>query len=380
MNCTIMYWRDRHSHLRGFRRVSVSPAVWKMICIIAGIALILVVVYFGPIFLVHQQGGLSAAEHLKATNDARTSLAAVATAAGLAVGLFFTARTFMLSRTAQNTDRYQAAIRQLGDECLTVRIGGIYALEELARDAAWKRQTISDVLVSFISNTKAEYRSLPADIQAALTVLARRLRGAPLRPVDLSGAILTGADLPENAQLQRAQLKGTQLRDAKLADACLQYAVMQHAKLPGADLSNANLRHADLTDADLHNARLYHAMMQHAKLPGADLSNANLRHADLTDADLTDADLTDADLDGVTWTGQTTWPSGNADQVRACSREIRPGLYRVSQGSGCASTVGPSATPTPGAAPGTSARRPPAAPPAPGRAAGVDQQRNGQWR
>ena len=92
MNCMTMYWRDRHSYLRGLRKVSLNPAVWKSIYIVAGIALILVVVYLGPIFLVPQQGKLSAVDRLKATSDARTSLAAVVTAAGLAVGLFFTAR------------------------------------------------------------------------------------------------------------------------------------------------------------------------------------------------------------------------------------------------------------------------------------------------
>ena len=295
MNCMTMYWRDRHSHLRGLRKISVNPAVWKMICIVAGIALILVVVYFGPIFLAHQQGNLSAVDRLKATSDARTSLAAVVTAAGLAIGLFFTARTFMLSRTGQNTDRYQACIKQLGDECLTVRIGGIYALEKLAQDAAWTRQTISDVLVSFIcSNTKAGYLSPPADIQAALTVLGRCAPGVPLRPLNLSGAILTGAHL-QGAQLKGAQLKETQLQDAELTDACLQRAAMQDAKLPGADLSNANLKNADLTNADLRNAKLYQTDFDKATLSGCYLAGCDLSSArNLSESQCADARLTDS--------------------------------------------------------------------------------------
>ena len=38
-------------------------------------------------------------------------------------------------------------------------------------------------------------------------------------------------------------------------------------------------------------------------------------------------------LVGVVWTEETAWPPGIADQVRARSRAIRPGVYRVCGGS-----------------------------------------------
>jgi hypothetical protein len=36
---------------------------------------------------------------------------------------------------------------------------------------------------------------------------------------------------------------------------------------------------------------------------------------------------------GVIWDETTAWPPGIADQVRAASQEIRPGVYRVGGGS-----------------------------------------------
>lgn len=55
---------------------------------------------------------------------------------------------------------------------------------------------------------------------------------------------------------------------------------------------------------------------------------------DASGADLSAVDLTDISvLVGVVWTEETAWPPGIADQVRARSREIRPGMYRVCGGS-----------------------------------------------
>ena len=46
-----------------------------------------------------------------------------------------TARTFELTERGHLTDRYAKAIEQLGDDKLDVRLGGIYALEQLATDS-----------------------------------------------------------------------------------------------------------------------------------------------------------------------------------------------------------------------------------------------------
>ena len=48
------------------------------------------------------------------------------------------------------TDRYTKAIEQLGSNKLDVRIGGIYALERVARDSARDHPTVMEVLSAFI--------------------------------------------------------------------------------------------------------------------------------------------------------------------------------------------------------------------------------------
>ena len=84
------------------------------------------------------------------------------------------------------TDRYTKAIEQLGSDKLDVRIGGIYALERVARDSARDHPTVMEVLAAFIREHSHEQwppsdpggqeqaRSTRPDVQAAVTVVGRR--------------------------------------------------------------------------------------------------------------------------------------------------------------------------------------------------------------
>ena len=140
---------------------------------------------------------------------------------------------------------------------------------------------------------------LAADYLAELNQRRLDLRGKDLSGKDLSGADLYGRDL-----------RGVVMRDANLT---------------GANLGNADLNSADLNRADLRRARLRGALLGGARLGGADL----------TGADLTGAHLSDADLTAVLWSDTTQWPTGVAEDLRARSDEVQPGVWRVA-GSGSA--------------------------------------------
>jgi Pentapeptide repeats (8 copies) len=111
---------------------------------------------------------------------------------------------------------------------LEVRLGGIYALERIARDSPRDRWTIMEVLTAYV---RQNARWLPldtgaaqdprTDIQAILTVLGRR-RVPPdwrdpeflyLQGTDLRGLGLRGAQL-DRAHLGHAHLEKADLRDA----------------------------------------------------------------------------------------------------------------------------------------------------------------------
>ncbi len=151
--------------------------------------------------------------------------------------LWFTARNFLLSRRTvelteqwqrrtsemteegQVTDRYTKAIEHLGSDKLDVRIGGIYALERVARDSIRDHPTVIEVLAAFVreqgppAENSAPDNPLQAprpDVQAAITVVGRRDPRRDSEQINLVRSNLTGANL------RRAGLPGATFFEADL--------------------------------------------------------------------------------------------------------------------------------------------------------------------
>ncbi len=268
----------------------------------------------------HDVGSATRSLHETAVDNARGRLLTLTAGLLAAAALVFTAlnfsllrrnseqadqwqrRTHELTEQGQVTDRYTKAVEQLGADKLDVRIGGIYALERIARDSVRDHPTVMEVLTAFIrehsheqwplsdSGERQQERLTRPDVRAALTVVLRRDRERDTRRIDLTCADLRRADL------RRADLADAELMAADLTGADLTTANLTHANLGHADLTAANLAHANLTHAFLVYANLTCAMLIDAHLTGANLTCAHLSKAALTGADLTGADLTGADL------------------------------------------------------------------------------------
>jgi hypothetical protein len=248
-------------------------------------------------------------------------------------------RTVDTTHAGQIADLYSRAIEQLGSGTLDVRLGGIYALERVARDSAEDHPTVIEVLAAFIRQHSheqwmppdqlpdVEWRtSIRPDIQAALTVLGRRESKHDIRSIDLSGADLTGANLT------RANLGSADLTRANLTGASLGYAHLICTNFVSANLASARLDHADLSGARLCFADLRHTNLARANFTDADLHSANLSRAHIGDALFTDARLTRANLTGISWPGYTPIPEG-------WERDSRYGVLKaLDVGDGVAST------------------------------------------
>jgi hypothetical protein len=173
-------------------------------------------------WLAHQDVGSARGPLLQtARDDARGRLLTLGAGLFAFVALAYTARTYSLSREGQVTDRYTKAIEQLGSDKFDVRIGGIYALERIARDSERDHPTVMEVLSAFIrEHSREQWPPLPADdqshtspwdrktrpdTQAAVTVIGRQNRSNDRLPVNLADADLGGADLAD-ADLTDARL------------------------------------------------------------------------------------------------------------------------------------------------------------------------------
>jgi hypothetical protein len=158
-------------------------------------------------------------------NDVRSTLLQGLAGLFLAAGLYFTAqtlrlnrqsaeRTYRLERQGQISERFTRAIEHLGQKERDVRLGGIYALEGIAKDSEEYHGPIMEVLTAYVREhapwprptdkgqgaVSPEHRErdedgAPAtDVQAVIAVLGRRVLGRKgehvldLRSVDLRQA------------------------------------------------------------------------------------------------------------------------------------------------------------------------------------------------
>ena len=280
-----------------------------------------------------------------------------------------TQHQLQIAEQGQITDRYNAAIANLGATSIDIRLGGIYALQRLMRDSPRDQPTVIAVLCAFAreptasspSPQESSAPSLPTDVQAALSVVGTRntandgrttlidlshatladaqleflrltgadlsgayLAGANLIYTHLAGANLSGANLATahltNTDLARADLSHVNLTGAVLAGANLAGASFFGANLTGAVLAGENLPYlsfatatltgADISGANVTNGYLIASDLAGANLTGADMRQANLSHANLSYADLSGADLTSANLKGANWPHGAIVPGG----------------------------------------------------------------------
>src|SRR5712691_9263825 len=118
--------------------------------IVALVVLAAFVFFVLPPLIVSSDDVRDAPRRLKLQNDVRTTGVQLLAGAVLALGAFLTARTIRINREGQITERFTRAIDQLGSDKLDVRLGGIYALERIAKDSRQDHEPIMEVLATFV--------------------------------------------------------------------------------------------------------------------------------------------------------------------------------------------------------------------------------------
>jgi Pentapeptide repeats (8 copies) len=225
-----------------------------------------------------------------AQNSIRTTLLQGIAGVALLTGAYFAYRGLEASRLqlkatedGQITTRYTEAVKLLGDKEPDICIGGIYALQRIARDSDRDRPTVVALLSAFVRRSAPKKKAAEESSPEGIPLIAQ----AP--DVEIALRVL--------AELGGAHLHSTDFRGANLHS-----AVLRRADLALTDLTGADLRHADLRRANLFGALLPGANIQLADLRRATLERVNLGGADFSRADLSGADLVDAYGDGADFT------------------------------------------------------------------------------
>ena len=196
-------------------------------------------------------------ELAKLKDEHRRTLAQILAGGGLLVGLYLGWRRVRAAEEGQITERFTKAIEQLGqegDDKMAIRLGGISALERIAKDSEKDHGRIMEVLTAHLREKaprQMEYTPQaddrpPTDIQAILTVIGRREttgKGRRNDRLNLSKTHLVGANLTE------ATLTGADLPWADLRQATLTGAKLNRADFFGTELTWANLKETHLEEA-----------------------------------------------------------------------------------------------------------------------------------
>ena len=228
------------------------------------------------------------------------------------------------AKTAQQdllNERYQQGAEMLGNKVLSVRLGGIYALQRLAEEhpeqyhvqimglfCEFARYPTKDPKLHQVPQAIDSGWNTTQDFLATkeFTLETMRLDESSLRMREdvkaVVGAIRVrgrkGIELEREAEL-RLDLSYADLRHSNLSDADLSSAVLVKANLHRAFLIDAILSGAYLHDADLHRAYLVGTNLSGTYLMYANLSGAGIMDADLSGAILLGANLSGARLSGV---------------------------------------------------------------------------------
>lgn len=248
---------------------SGSPPWWRrhwLVLVLSAVSLLALVGYVVlavrvlPAWIVSDEGAnVAEPDRLKAIVDTRGALLGLLAPVVVAIGavaaflnyretsaqnrrtLELSRETLDVTRRGQLTERFTKAIEQLGQTAennLDIRLGGICALEQIAKESRELHQPVMEMLTAFLREHSRKSQDMPptlavaemrtptngdqgaaqgsrqrlrADFQAAATVLGRReLNHDPAGFVlDLRGVALEGVDL-FRARLQGALLLGAQ--------------------------------------------------------------------------------------------------------------------------------------------------------------------------
>ena len=247
------------------------------------------------------------------------------------------AQQALTSERGVMSDRYQKGVEMLNSSKDIVRMGGVLALDRLAREHPGEYHVqVMDLLCGFIRSfefvgrpvsegskgvprERGRMALVPQDVRRAARAVGecrRELNRKSGLGIEAGFSLdLAHADLPA-MDLKGANFTGVILARANLADVILASANLVDADLAGADLAGANLAGADLAGANLAGANLENGVLLGANLKGANLSNVNLSDADLSAADLRGADLESAGLVGVDLAGATGLTQGSLRAVK----------------------------------------------------------------
>ncbi len=300
------------------------------------VTLILLILWLIPKWHVASTPGdwKSPKDRIEEENKSRAVLAQILGGIAILTGLYFGWQEMELARNSQLTDRFTAAVNQLGSNNTSVQVGGVYALENILKDSPKRyRQVILDALSAHIrknvpvikvedgQNNVVTTHPVSEDVQAAITVIGRRnyITGKVVWDDKIGIYVESNKTIEEDALFFRIPLKDIEelavaYRETLIANSEKIIPTIQDTKkqikqfyelkcnLAEIDLSEANMIRGDFRD--FYFLRTY---FQNASLDCADCSGAVFFDSHLEGTNLNKTNFTNAYLNNAIFSNMTSF-------------------------------------------------------------------------
>lgn len=228
------------------------------------------------------------------------------------------------SQEALYTKLFIDATDQLTDENIFARLGGIYALERIARESPKDHGPIMEILTAYVreeapwppKNDVESARKHPnADIQAILQVIGRR--NVDHEPSTEQQILLHDLN---NTNLQGSDMNGlnferVSFRDSNLCGAGIRRSILRYCRLQRADLKFAHLDYSDISNSLAEGCDFSRASLCGVNLDNSDLRNAIFFNASVADLGNGIPKFPDVHVDGADLRGA----SGLSDEFMRAS-------------------------------------------------------------
>jgi uncharacterized protein YjbI with pentapeptide repeats len=257
-------------------------------------------------------------EKLKLEDDTRKTAAQIIGGVLVIGSLIFTYNTlrlqqdtYRLQQEGQFTDRFTKAITQIGDEKLEVRLGGLFALERVAKDSPKDHPAIMEVLSAYVrEKSKAQKEkytkeqieqkksdetiensfslvSPDTDIRIAINLINRR--NFSNDPADFKFDFI------------EANFRHTLLNNAKFTETNFSLADLLYTDFTSSNLSKCGFSFANLKFTNFSKANLTEAVFQFTKISGANFDNANLTKASFFNSEFKATNFLNTNLTNVSF-------------------------------------------------------------------------------
>jgi uncharacterized protein YjbI with pentapeptide repeats len=317
--------------------------VLSIIVVISAICWAIIVVPGNQIFFAEHLTGdkMSAKDYLTVENALRQTMAQLFAGLGAFVsiaiafwGAHTNRRNAKLTEEGQITDRFGKAVEKLASDTLSVRLGGIYALERIARDSERDHWPVMEILTAYVrergqitTTEDSEPVDTPpaaADIHAVLTVLSRRAwyREEEHEILDLSGVNLSDISLPSGACFRNAKLTHCVIQNANWSGVDLSRADLAGTLIQEVTMQKAFLQDANLDECRIQGVNMVAAKMMHATLNAAKIENTTFVHADLEAASFCRSTILDCDIASAR-APHANFMRANMHNVSLCSADLR---------------------------------------------------------